>query len=134
MHWGWAYDGVNASIPRNTGPECSGYLTKERQFIECIFVLIICLLALKWGITNLNKKQFKIKHLQTITQERTTNGKQLLLIIMTFTLGLELGFKLASRTVIYILNPCHITTIIQVSFFFNIHFLMCGYPNQSFFI
>lgn len=42
-------------------------------------------------------------------------GKQVLLVLMTFVLGLELGFKFASRTVIYLLNPCHITTIMQVS-------------------
>lgn len=41
-------------------------------------------------------------------------GKQVLLVLMTFVLGLELGFKFASRTVIYLLNPCHITTIMQV--------------------
>ncbi|KAJ6632977.1 Transmembrane protein, partial [Pseudolycoriella hygida] len=75
LTWGWAFDGVNASIPRNTGPECAEYLSIKRHWIE---------------------------------------GRQLLLIAMTFTLGMELGFKLSQRSVIYILNPCHITSIIQI--------------------
>ncbi|XP_031633790.1 transmembrane protein 164 isoform X2 [Contarinia nasturtii] len=41
-------------------------------------------------------------------------GKQLLLITMTFLLGLEMGFKLCTRTAIYILNPCHVTSMLQI--------------------
>lgn len=46
--------------------------------------------------------------------EKVPAGKQILLVVMTLILGLELGFKFASRSVIYILNPCHIITMIQV--------------------
>lgn len=110
LTWGWAYDGVNSSIPRNTGPECSEYLSIKRHWIEGVIVCFICCWTLKWAVQN--SKPLKINY---STLHAMTAGRQLLLIIMTFTLGMELGFKLSQRSVIYILNPCHITSIIQVS-------------------
>ena len=44
-------------------------------------------------------------------------GKRLLVILLALLWGMEIGFKFASRTVIYLLNPCHVTTLIQVSIF-----------------
>lgn len=41
-------------------------------------------------------------------------GKRLLVILLALLWGMEIGFKFASRTVIYLLNPCHVTTLIQV--------------------
>lgn len=111
MQWDWAYAGVNASVPRNAGPDCANYLTTRRHWVECVLVVIGCLFALKWAIG-------RAKPLPGIVAgavAHMTVGKKILLIWMTFTLGLELGFKLSSRSVIYILNPCHITSIIQVS-------------------
>lgn len=222
VDWGWAYDGVNSTIPRNAGPECSHYLSKQRQIIECIVVTSICLAAIRWAVKrlqplpdtfgqtlrngpgdnqcyyyhNLNRsdicnesnnnshkhgillmndsavvsssgsgvggglvmknasgsdsgclltaaKPHSQQQLRQICENGTLVsssenipgatipcyviqmsklasdsyyvGKQVLLVTMTFILGLELGFKFASRTVIYVLNPCHITTIMQVS-------------------
>lgn len=114
MQWGWAYDGVNTSVPRNAGPECASYLTIQRHFIECIFVLAIGVFSLKWGITNASPL-----HHAVTTKYFMPTGQKLLLIGMTFSLGLELGFKLSQRSLIYILNPCHITSIIQVSHLIN---------------
>lgn len=109
--WDWAYAGVNASIPRNAGPECAYYLSARRHWIEDIFVVAFWLFALKWAVG-------RAKPLPTVATNvasgQMSTMKKILLVSMTFTLGLELGFKLSSRSVIYILNPCHITTIMQV--------------------
>ena len=38
-----------------------------------------------------------------------------LLVVLTFIFGIELGFKLASKQTLYLLNPCHVLTAAQVS-------------------
>lgn len=235
MDWTWAFDGVNATIPRNAGPECSQYLSWNRQIIESVTVTTICIFVLHWvwkrlhpcfdpteehlkvlqqryydshgrggkgglpgerhcgyfgsttppplilqsesdkssilfnnnnnsaEVCNHNDAKDENGHFgvnsgfcvnssgqggipssgqlpsdgtyqQQQQQHRRVElegsssdsavvvvsgdsylvGKQVLLVLMTFVLGLELGFKFASRTVIYLLNPCHITTLMQV--------------------
>lgn len=109
MHWGWAFDGVNSSIPRNTGPECVNYLSTARHIVESLLIIPAGMLILKYGMSKLPPL-----HINYNGTDRIVFGKQLLLITMTFLLGLEMGFKLCTRTAIYILNPCHITSMMQV--------------------
>lgn len=206
MHFGWAYDGVNGTVPRNTGPECAGYLTPSRRLLESVIVIPVCLLTIKLAVARLKPITFRrntpfiatpqqhhgsslgfrsssISHLANAgnhnlqhhyqrigggsghhlepdhrelllhqTHHRRSSSveycschrcsnaahnptalegeapswaKQLLLVTMTLTLGVELGFKFATRTVIYILNPCHITTLIQI------YLLACNKPKKS---
>lgn len=48
------------------------------------------------------------------TFKATSTIRYILLIAMTFIFGMEMGFKFAEKTVIFVLNPCHIQTIVQV--------------------
>uniref|UniRef100_A0A182Q0M3 Transmembrane protein 164 n=1 Tax=Anopheles farauti TaxID=69004 RepID=A0A182Q0M3_9DIPT len=200
MQFNWAYDGVNGSVPRNTGPECADYLSPSRKLIETIITIPLCLIAIKCAVSRLkpithrqldrvtgyalsanrplSSSNHNLHHMnyqrnpheseprellmphhrersfssasiasgmveefrcQRCSQSGTVPGarnmpghnlvpswgKQFLLVTMTLTLGVELGFKFASRTVIYILNPCHITTIIQI------YLLACNKPTKS---
>lgn len=105
----WAYDGVNSSIPRNVGPECANYLTLKRRLIETLFISVIVIICIIWGL----KRVTLPKNLAYVSQDHV--GRRVLLIMMSLVLGMEIGFKFTSRTMIYLLNPCHITTAMQVS-------------------
>ncbi|XP_031635315.1 transmembrane protein 164 isoform X4 [Contarinia nasturtii] len=109
MNWGWAYEGVNGNIPRNTGPECVNYLSTTRHIVESVILVPVAILIFKYGMSKLPPLQFNFSRYDGIVC-----GKQLLLITMTFLLGLEMGFKLCTRTAIYILNPCHVTSMLQI--------------------
>lgn len=109
MHWGWAYDGVNSSIPRNTGPECVNYLSTTRHIIESVILIPMAILTFRYGLSKLPSL-----HINYQETNHIVFGKQILLITMTALLGLEMGFKLCTRTAIYILNPCHVTSMLQV--------------------
>lgn len=41
-------------------------------------------------------------------------GKRALLVLVSMVFGMEIGFKFATKQLIYLLNPCHVTTAIQV--------------------
>ncbi|XP_033228204.1 transmembrane protein 164 [Belonocnema kinseyi] len=104
----WAYDGVNSSIPRNSGPECANYMSPRRRLIETFCVSIFIIFCLSWGY-----KRIKLpKPMPYVNQDRV--GKRVLLIVMSLVLGMEIGFKLTSRTFIYFMNPCHVHTIAQL--------------------
>lgn len=118
MQWGWAYDGVNASIPRNAGPECVNYLSTIRHFVESAALIPLSIIIFNCGISRM-----PVSNINYYGTNRIWFGKQLLLITMAALLGLEMGFKLCTRTAIYILNPCHITSILQV-------YLLAAKPNK----
>ncbi|XP_034949128.1 transmembrane protein 164 [Chelonus insularis] len=104
----WAYDGINGSIPRNIGPECAGYLSPRYRLFETLGVSVLIIYLFIKGFKSINLP----KNVKYVNQDRT--GKKALLIFMSLILGMEIGFKLTSRTFVYILNPCHITTAIQL--------------------
>lgn len=117
----WAYDGVNSSIPRNVGAECVNYLTPKRRIIETLFMSLFIISCIVWGL----KRVTLPKNATYVNQDHV--GRRVLLIVMSLVLGMEIGFKFTSRTVIYLLNPCHITTALQVSNYIFIQILCAIY-------
>ncbi|KAH7963505.1 hypothetical protein HPB52_021272 [Rhipicephalus sanguineus] len=103
----WAYAGVNHSLAGNGGPECAHFISARRRLWETLLaVLGASALALcSWS-------QLQVPPAPKVVREG--GGKRCLLVLLCLVFGMELGFKFASRTVIYILNPCHIITMLQV--------------------
>lgn len=103
----WLYDGVNKTVARNAGPECANFLSLTWRFFESVIVLFGASLLFRWSYAKvaLPEKDY-------VRKERP--GKVVLLVLMSIIWGMEIGYKFSSRTVIYLLNPCHVTTAIQV--------------------
>ncbi|GLH00404.1 Transmembrane protein 164 [Gryllus bimaculatus] len=113
----WAYSGVNSSVPGNGGPECAAYVSSTRKLIETVITLCLSCVLVTWGYRRLSEPEIKAY------VRRDRGGKRLLLILMSLIWGMEIGFKLASQTVIYLLNPCHVTTAIQLPFETSIYWI-----------
>lgn len=107
----WTYEGVNHSLYGNGGPECTSYLTLVRRFWESLFICTLSLTYTYYGYKYIQPQQYLPKKVES----REHVGKKILLGCMCLTFGCELGFKCATKTLIYLLNPCHIVTIVQVS-------------------
>lgn len=114
----WSYHGVNHSIKGNGGPDCVNYLSPQRRIIETIIACTIGVYSLYWGF-----KKFTLPPVPKVVRE-DRGGKRLLLVLMCLVFGIEIGFKFSSRTVIYILNPCHVITTIQI-------FLLAAPPTSK---
>ncbi|XP_014235600.1 transmembrane protein 164 [Trichogramma pretiosum] len=104
----WAHLGINASIPRNKGPECANYLTMKRRIVETFFISLYIIALLRWSWKRI-KLPKKVPYTYT-----PRKGKTFLLALMCLVFGIEIGFKLMGKTFVYILNPCHIITILEI--------------------
>lgn len=113
----WAYSGVNLSVPRNAGPECAEYLSPQRRWVESVIILSASVAALVWSWGRLQVPE-------AVYVRRDRGGRRLLLVLMSLIWGMEIGYKFSSSTVIYLLNPCHITTAMQI-------YLLAASPNSA---
>ncbi|VDO77297.1 unnamed protein product, partial [Schistosoma mattheei] len=111
---GWTYTGVNTSIEGAGGQSCINYITTKRRFFESACVCITFLYTLYWSYL-----KFSVGNPRHSNEQ--TKLRQILLVLHTFVFGIEIGFKLATSTLIWILNPCHIITILQVIRFELLH-------------
>ena len=107
----WAYVGVDHTLPGNGGQECVDFIPLWQRFAEsgisCLFAA--CCLKFAYKRVTLPEK------IPTALPDKGVDcGKRLLLVLMCLTFGIELGFKLATRQFIWIFNPCHVTSMIQV--------------------
>ncbi|KAK3872205.1 hypothetical protein Pcinc_022709 [Petrolisthes cinctipes] len=104
----WCAGGVDPSIPGNGGPSCAGFLSVHRRLCETLLGCAISLLYFYWGYSYITyPSSYKF-----VRKDR--GGKRALLVLVSLVFGVEIGFKFATKQLIYLLNPCHVTTAIQI--------------------
>lgn len=107
----WLWGGVDKSLMGNGGEDCARYLSTERKLLEGVGVTLVMFFMMMWSYGRLSplpavgSAAYKLKYEPL---------KQFLLVAMCIVFGMEIGFKFASRSVIFLLNPCHVVTAIQV--------------------
>lgn len=117
----WTYSGINYSLAGNGGPECSAMIPGTQRIAETVFVVVMSFLEVWLAYPHL-----KLPDPLPLCTDHVTDGgfgRRILLVIMCLTFGIELGFKFASRQMIWILNPCHIVTMMQI-------FLLVAPPSR----
>lgn len=102
------FGGIDFRLPGNGGRNCVNYLSFWRRIIETLLALAVSCLFIYFGYHRLVLP----KPSNIIRKDR--GGKRLLLIVLCLVFGVEIGFKFATKSVIFLLNPCHVTTAIQV--------------------
>lgn len=104
----WLIGGVDSSLAGNGGDECVNFLSMQRRIGETVAGLMMAIVYIYIGWSSIH-----IPALPKVVRE-DRGGKRALTVLMCLTFGLEVGFKFSSKTLIYLLNPCHIITMIQV--------------------
>jgi len=108
----WTYVGVDPKLPGNGGPECLEFISPSQKLIETLFYVIVAVFAICYAWPRLN-----VSHCNKVSVHGSVidcAGRRMMLLIMCITFGVEIGFKLATRQLIWILNPCHLVTMMQV--------------------
>lgn len=111
----WVYGGVDPKFEGNGGPECAAFLSRRQRVIESVIITVIALVEVGVALKKISvSRDSKVVGKDSIKSKEDSLGKNLLLVALCMTFGVEVGFKFATKTVIYLLNPCHIITMIQV--------------------
>ena len=115
--FGWAYDGVDPTLAGNGGPECVAVIPMTQKIVETLVLTLVAIVQIKSVWPKL--------HITSATPAddrggKDDTGRRILLMVMCLTFGTEIGFKLASRQMIWILNQCHVVTMIQVMLYASV--------------
>ena len=110
----WAYSGVDFSLAGNGGQECKDFLPYDLVVWETMFIVAFALFEIiyPWQKSVINYKPN--------LELRERFGRKLLLAALCLIWGIEIGYKLSSRQFIFLLNPCHVCTFVQVSLIIKI--------------
>ena len=114
--------GVDPKVPGNGGPDCAAYLSLTQRLVETVIFTLVGI-----GYTWWSYNRIRLPHKYAYIR-KDRGGKRALLVIMSLVWGIEIGFKFSSRTLIYLLNPCHITTAIQVQHCFWFMYMAFHFP------
>lgn len=121
----WTYAGINFSAKTTEpwaddgGIECFAHSSLRQRLFETILSLIIASCEIYYATHHAQNQlgprstSFPREYARE-RQGRPSVLRRLILVCYALLWGIEIGFKLASRQLIYILNPCHIVTFIQV--------------------
>jgi len=110
------YGGIDMNHINDGGMECAkqgGSLWFRA--LETGLVSIVALYETFTGYAEFKKIKFNENDLNTkriLSSQRRTY----LLVILTLVFGMEIAFKLQTRQLIFIFNPCHIFTMMQIYF------------------
>ena len=101
--------GINYSVPGEGGPDCFDFISWQQRITETSFLIVFCAVIMSWSWYRLPRLEKKPKS-QSVDSARF----QYLLCAQTTVFGIQVGFKLYSRTAIFLLNVCHMLTMVQI--------------------
>lgn len=111
----WAYGGVDPKFEGNGGPECAAFLTPKQRLLESLVIISMSVVEIALALRKISSsKEQKEGAKGNCKSEQAGPANNLLLVALCLTFGVEVGFKFATKTVIYLLNPCHVVTMMQV--------------------
>jgi len=123
-----SFDGIDHTLAGQGGWKCYQFLTITERSVDTIaFILFAVIIVIPRVLRTLslppepfNIEQRRPKH----PCEEIIGVRKWLLIAICMVFGAEMGFKFMERTWIYVLNVCHMITIVQI-------YLLSAQPSRT---
>ena len=110
------YGGIDVSLPGVGGPKCAAHVPLWLDVLERVFSILVIVLLYVWSARKLSKVTDDDVRVMRERDGRLGGSlKKSLLMLLAFVFGMELTYKIVSRQLLFVMNPCHIITIAQVS-------------------
>ena len=102
------YGGIQPNIPGNGGPDCVAFLSKGQLLFETLLGTALVVLFSLCGAKT-----------YTLPAKVASAGKEplfkkVLLVVLSVVFAIEIVYKVCSRQLLYLLNPCHVCTVLEV--------------------
>lgn len=102
------YGGIRPDeVPGHGGAECVAYLSNATKIADTCFVTVIMLIALRYALKRVSLPSKP-------PPEGDHFWKGILLASLSIVYGLQVGYKISSGQLLYMLNPCHAITVVEV--------------------
>ena len=113
LEFEWILHGIDTNtLTHLGGPKCANHISNQQKIIESIFVLILSVAELIYGFSRISKNS--TNRIVKPSDDQETYVRKPIVLVLGFVFGIEIGIKVATATVIWSLNPCHILTCAQV--------------------
>lgn len=110
------YGGIKPEIPGHGGEECAAYLSKRTMIFETLLSTSMMIIVGCFAMYT-----FTIPRAFPLTDNFAS--KRFLLVLLCLVFGIEIGYKICSKQVLYLLNPCHVITVAEVhNILYSAHF------------
>jgi len=106
----WIAGGIPFDIPGNGGAECVSFSTPTQRLVETMFWSTVALMVAWIGWRAKSPPTVQVDY----SRVPSRTGRRVILAIFGLVFGIEIGYKLAGNQVIWLLNPCHVMTALQL--------------------
>lgn len=101
------YGGIKPSIPGHGGSECVAYLSRSLMIADTSLATFMMVVVIIFAL-----KTYTLP--KVVPDDGNPLSKRILLVLLSVLFGIEVGYKICSKQMLYILNPCHVVTAVQV--------------------
>eukprot|EP00731_Ephydatia_muelleri_P034258 Em0053g4a len=102
------YGGIQPNISGNGGPDCAAFLSKGHLLFETLLGTALVVLFSLCGA-----KTYTLPA-KVASAGKDPLFKKVLLVVLSVVFAIEIVYKVCSRLLLYLLNPCHVCTVLEI--------------------
>ena len=125
---GTLYGGIDPSIPGMGGRDCALHVPFRVKILEITGVIVYMAFLYVWTAKTLTPvTEDDVRVMKERDSRLGGNLKKVALMLLSLVFGMELTFKIVTGRLLFVLNPCHALTIVQVLSCLSVCLCVCQF-------